>query len=663
MPDSRKVRLEAERDAVSVYSAAELNQDRSIRLFFSAVLGGTRTSNGWRCPRRSLSLHTLIVRINTFFESRGIQVERTGMVDDAVQQEIERKRSFERARHAGVSIRHGNNPIDLGVVKAQLRDFGWNETERSLFPHQEIGLIHGLASANAANFSVPGAGKTVTSLAVAATHMASGNIDLAVVVGPLSCFGPWEKECRAALNPKVTTIRVRGAADARQVIYDRAASRQILLMSYATAAADKAELIELCRRLRVMLIVDESHRIKRFRGGLWAPSLMEIAKFARIKLVLSGTPMPQSGRDLYSQLRILWPGGELTGPQDDFSLRVDRNFNSVLHDVRPFVSRTPKRALGLDPYSVIYHEASLGGTQEEIYDLIEGQFRRTIQDAETWRDKLAALKRGRPIRLLQATANPDLLNKVDGYYGVASFEGPNPTLLQRLAAYGSTETPAKSLVALDVIRDIVDRKKQTGGKVVCWSNFVHNLDQFSELVRTRLGIPVMQIDGRVPTGDQPSDDTALRPLVPATDTREAIIDQFLSTNGPAVLVTNPASTSESISLHSSCHNAIYLDRTYDCALFLQSIDRIHRLGLKPGQQVEVHIILAQRSNRNRTADHLVQQSLSAKEAQMRQLLEGADLLPLNEPESAIESAEGDLADLNNLLRFLLGEDVQDGPPL
>jgi hypothetical protein len=360
-------------------------------------------------------------------------------------------------------------------------------------------------------------------------------------------------------------------------------------------------------------------------------------------------------------LRILWPGGELTGPQDDFSLRVDRNFNSVLHDVRPFVSRTPKRALGLDPYSVIYHEASLGGTQEEIYDLIEGQFRRTIQDAETWRDKLAALKRGRPIRLLQATANPDLLNKVDGYYGVASFEGPNPTLLQRLAAYGSTETPAKSLVALDVIRDIVDRKKQTGGKVVCWSNFVHNLDQFSELVRTRLGIPVMQIDGRVPTGDQPSDDTALRPLVPATDTREAIIDQFLSTNGPAVLVTNPASTSESISLHSSCHNAIYLDRTYDCALFLQSIDRIHRLGLKPGQQVEVHIILAQRSNRNRTADHLVQQSLSAKEAQMRQLLEGADLLPLNEPESAIESAEGDLADLNNLLRFLLGEDVQDGP--
>src|SRR5258708_37571743 len=175
MPDPQRVRLEADGDAVLVYSAAELNQDRSIRLFFSAVLGATRNSDGWRCPRRSLSLNTLIVRINTFLESRGIQVERRGIVDDAVQREIERKRSFERAREAGASIRDRHNAIDLSAVKAQLRDFGWKETERSLFPHQEIGLIHGLASANAANFSVPGAGKTVTSLAVAATHMASGN--------------------------------------------------------------------------------------------------------------------------------------------------------------------------------------------------------------------------------------------------------------------------------------------------------------------------------------------------------------------------------------------------------------------------------------------------------------------------------------------------------
>src|SRR5687767_10725374 len=123
-------------------------------------------------------------------------------------------------------------------------------------------------------------------------------------------------------------------------------------MSYATAAADRFELVEMCRIFKVMLVVDESHRVKRFRGGLWAPALMELARYARIRITLSGTPMPQSGRDLYSQLRILWPSGELTGPSTDFATRVVKNFESVLGDVMPFVSRTPKRALGLEPYVV-----------------------------------------------------------------------------------------------------------------------------------------------------------------------------------------------------------------------------------------------------------------------------------------------------------------------
>jgi transposase len=36
------------------------------------------------------------------------------------------------------------------------------------------------------------------------------------------------------------------------------------------------------------------HRVKRFKGGIWAPALVEIAKHARVRMILSGTPMPQS---------------------------------------------------------------------------------------------------------------------------------------------------------------------------------------------------------------------------------------------------------------------------------------------------------------------------------------------------------------------------------
>jgi hypothetical protein len=30
-----------------------------------------------------------------------------------------------------------------------------------------------------------------------------------------------------------------------------------------------------------MLVVDESHRVKRFRGGQWAPALIDLARYAR----------------------------------------------------------------------------------------------------------------------------------------------------------------------------------------------------------------------------------------------------------------------------------------------------------------------------------------------------------------------------------------------
>ena len=403
-----------------------------------------------------------------------------------------------------------------------------------------------------------------------------------------------------------------------------------------------------------MLVVDESHRIKRFRGGVWAPALQEIAKHARVRIILSGTPMPHSGRDLYSQLRVLWPSGELTGPRDTFAAEVDRDFGQVLQRIQPFLTRTPKEALGLRPYEVVRHEAALRDTQKDVYDLIVSGFRRRIERADLWADKIESLRRGRPIRLLQAATNPNTLNNADNYYRLPRLDNPNPTLMERLATYADRETPAKFEVALEIIEPIIEN----GGKVVCWSNFISNLDQFAKHVRDRLQVPVFQVDGRIPVGDEAEyDDPSSHNGRPQElKTRENIISRFLGTVGPAVLVTNPASCSESISLHHGCHNAIYLDRTYDGALFLQSIDRIHRLGLSPDATVSIHIILST-IDEQPTIDHLVEASLQQKEDRMRRLLEGAELAPLAQHVDPSIAADGDQEDLKELLRYLLGEEI------
>lgn len=633
-------------------SGNEVLQSRNARLFFRSVLGAAPEADGWRCPRRSRPLAAVVVRINTFAENEGWLVSRVGLADREVERAVERRRSFQRTKEVAATWKTDGSGIDQGAVLDTLNDFGWSP-RRALRPHQIDGVLHGLVAGNAANFSVPGAGKTVIALAIAAAHLAAGTIETVVVVGPLASFRPWEDETAAALDDKILVRRVRGSAASRRQQYDATQPRDLLLLSYATAASDRLALVQLCKSRDVMLIVDESHRIKRFRGGLWAPALMDIGEHARVRLVLSGTPMPQSGRDLYSQLNVIWPGRQLTGPPDTFAARVDSQFSGVLQDIHPFIARTAKAALGLQPYEVHRVDVDMGPTQAEIYDLIANQFRRRLEDAASWTEKLDSLRRGRPIRLLQASSNPDLFNRDDHIYGLPRVQGPNPTLLDRLATYREHETPAKHTAAADIVAEIAER----GEKVVCWSNFLANLDQFADLLEAELGIACFQVDGRVPTDDDPGTDSpASRRENPTdVDTREQKIERFLRTPGPAALITNPASCSESISLHSTCHNAIYLDRTYDCAQFLQSIDRIHRLGLPEGVTVRIHIIRGTVGGQP-AVDHLVDAALLAKEAAMLDLLQGAELRPLNGSDSLAKDADGDRSDLEALLRYLLGEE-------
>lgn len=647
-----EVTIAIEGDDVVVTGTAVL-QSRQARIFFRSVLGASTEDEGWRCPRRTRPIVSVLVRINSFVERQGWTVERVGLADREVERELERRRSFVRTQNAATEWKENGSGINRDEVLQTLDAFGWS-ARRALRPHQVDGLLHGLVAGNAANFSVPGSGKTVIALALAATHLAAETIDAVVVVGPLASFRPWEDEAAAALGDILRVRRIRGAARARRQQYDTTQTRDLLLLSYATAASDRLALIQLCKSRNVMLVVDESHRIKRFRGGLWAPALIDIGGHARVRFALSGTPMPQGGRDLYSQLNVLWPGRQLTGPPEVFAARVDARFAGVLHDIQPFVARTAKSSLGLQPYEVLRHDVDMGPTQSEIYDLIANQFRRRLDDANSWTQKLDALRRGRPIRLLQAATNPDLFNRDDRLYHLPRLDKANPTLLDRLANYSRHEIPAKHEAGVDLVAAIAER----GEKVVCWSNFLGNLDQFRSLLESRLGISCYQVDGRVPTDDEPTrDDPAMTRENPDDiDTRERLIARFLNTPGPAALITNPASCSESISLHTTCHNAVYLDRTYDCAQFLQSIDRIHRLGLPENATVRIHIIRATVGGQP-AIDHLVDGALRAKETAMLELLEGAELQPLQLSDSPGGDAEGNRQDLEALLRYLLGEET------
>ena len=558
---------------------------------------------------------------------------------------------LERAGAEAISWKAGHSTIDNERVSAQLEGFGWR-SERRLHPHQLRNVCHALAAVNQANFSVPGAGKTVTALATGVLHLNAGTIDTLLVVGPLACFEPWETETAAAIGTLFRPRRVRGSTRLRRKTYTDAARGDLLLLSYAMAASDRLAIMAMCERLNVMLVVDESHRIKRFRGGVWAPALTEIAELARVRMILTGTPMPNDPKDLYSQVNVLWPSGLLTGSRNEFASRVDRNFTSVRSLIDPFTTRTAKIELGLPPYRIVRHSVPMTGTQADVYRLIRNRLRDQLEDAGTWEDKLDALRRARPIRLLQAASNPDLLNHPDDSYRLSRVPPTNPTLMERLMRFAATDRPAKSNAALRLVQNLIEK----GGRSSVGAISSAISTALTTSCAGELGIPVFQVDGRVPAADDPVQDRQ-GGHVPDDDTRERRIERFLSVDGPAALVTNPATSSESISLHRACHNAIYLDRTYDAALFFQSIDRIHRLGLPDDAEVTIHILQATIGD-NDTIDHLVDSSLLSKQEAMEVLLGGAEIHPLQEDAA---DPEGSPADLEQLIRYLVGEEVDDEP--
>ena len=100
-------------------------------------------------------------------------------------------------------------------------------------------------------------------------------------------------------------------------------------------------------------------------------------------------------------------------------------------------------------------------------------------------------------------------------------------------------------------------------------------------------------------------------------TREKIVKAFQNPDCPfKVIIANPFAVAESISLHKACHNAIYIERSFNAAHFVQSKDRIHRYGLKPDTVTNYYYVLSRD-----TVDETIDTRLAEKEHRMTEIME------------------------------------------
>ena len=480
------------------------------------------------------------------------------------------------------------NAADSAELKRQLdgaapESAEWTESrgwtaDLTDFQLRDIGRL--LALSHGANFSVPGAGKTRVALAVYHARKRDGLVKRLLVVAPKSAYQSWQEENLECFADRPLQMHV---------MTDRIAPCEVLIVNYERLPQNAAQLAGWLRQEPTMMIVDEGHRMKRGAAGVHGKTVLGLAPLARHRLVLTGTPAPNGVVDLENVLSFPWPG---SGRSQVQRATGSGNLKAASRLLKPLFVRTTKSELGLPPFEPRVAFVELPPLHRQVYRALLGHFAAEAPD-------LAQL--GRIVMyLLMAADCPSLIRLGATDYEPLSYSVPPLTsggdavlqsLMEDLPSY---ELSPKYLAATQ----IATRNAGLGRKTIVWSTFVRSLTSLEQL---------------------------MAPLGPAlvhggTSDREDQIRRFKSDPNCHVLLTNPATLGEGISLHKVTNDAVYVDRDFAAGRYLQSLDRIHRLGLSPDAQVNVTVLVA-----SETIDEVVEQRLSKKLRFMGVVLDDPDV--------------------------------------
>ncbi|MGQ4267507.1 DEAD/DEAH box helicase [Nocardiopsis changdeensis] len=482
--------------------------------------------------------------------------------------------SVREAREASARL-DGDGPAPSEVSADDVGDLlepGWL-APLTAFQRRDIGRL--LSMRHGANFSVPGAGKTRVALADFHASRNRGEVLRMLVVAPKSAHGSWTEEVKLCFEkPPVVHIADGGMLDPLA---------EIVVINYERLAGSQDALAKWLSAEPSMLVLDEAHRMKRGAQGVYGAVCLSLGPLARRRLALSGTPAPNGAKDLQSLFSFVWPG---QGGRRVERAIADRSLREASAELKPLFCRTTKQELGLPPLDPRVVRVGLDDWHRELYSAIAGE--EGLRAAGSGQGSEGLEKYGRvSMYLIMAAASPALLSEGGSRYEPLPYDLPrlevprNPSLKHMLDNLPRYEDSPKYKKACEIVRANAAR----GRKTIVWSTFVRSLTTLEKM----LG------------------DCAPAVVHGGTPDRDEQIERFRKDPGCLVLLSNPATLGEGISLHQVCHEAVYVDRDFTAGRFLQSLDRIHRLGLAPGTETNVRILVAEK-----TIDEVIEERLAAK---------------------------------------------------
>lgn len=598
-----------------------------------------------------------LTKLKEAFEKFGFETSNSNNVKEVLKDFFEDEEKFEKFSEKARSI--WDNKIDTEEFRLFKDSVEQHLPSRRLYDLQLLSAYHLAFSQNGCNFSVPGAGKTSVVYG-AYSYLKSlpktniKYVNKIFIIGPLSSFGPWEDEYKECFGVKANSKRLSGGItkEDREAhllsISEVDKTPEITLMSYQSVASNLENIILYLKKKgnNVMVVLDEAHKIKNVEGGLWAQSVLSISKYCKSRVVLTGTPLPNGFEDIYNLYNFIWPDKDiikfhLFQLKDMTANRFDPRVKQLVNNIAPFFIRIRKSDLGLP--KAIEHApimVKMGDVQRIVYEFIENSYVDYFKtNDENTIDVSSVLTKARFIRLLQATTNPNLLKSpIENYYCEQGLSSElfidDQEVISKILKYQTLETPAKFIEAKRLVEEIISR----GEKVIIWTIFIQNVKELQSYLLLNNIVSKLLI-GEIPveSDNQPQ----------LFETRESIIREFHNPQSIfKVIIANPFAVAESISLHKACHNAIYLERNFNASNFLQSKDRIHRVGLKQTDKINYYYILSENS-----IDETVHNRLIEKEKRMLSIIESQSIPLIN---MNLDYEEDFTNDIKALIRDYVG---------
>lgn len=423
---------------------------------------------------------------------------------------------------------------------------------RRLFPHQRVAVEWLKEFPCGFLGDDMGLGKTLSVLSYYEAIRNTEGFQKLLVVCPNSLTRNWMREATSWFSSlKATVISGDKAAKAwtLRLLADGTMQSDVIIVNYEGVRLPYVtpELVKIASENKTLLCVDESQRVKNHAAKTFK-ALATIAPSCRRRVLLSGTPTPKDVSDLWAQIKLLdggerfgrsfykWLGrvAELGTEYSEFAVKKFNEFEvqeAIYRAQEIMLRRRKEKVIDLPPKTFSLREVEMTGSQRERYDEIrEGLIlrMRSTSGEQFVRDITNILEEY--LRAVQVASNPRLIDP--------EWKGE----------------PAKFLELDEIVNEVV---REGGGKLVVWTNYLGNIRELTERYKDLGAAP---FSGEVSAAD-----------------RERTVRAFQTEENPKILVAVPAAGGVGITL-TAAQTAVYIDKTWNAEHWMQSVDRIHRIG-------------------------------------------------------------------------------------